>query len=213
MIRNRSVILLIIFSSMVAGCSGGIDSGSALGREDPRWLMDREILRLLEENRFSSALSVTDSLLRAGESDPRLLGQRAYALGMTGRADEAVPLFEKAILADYENWWNHFAFARVLAERGITGRAIAEYNEALRFCEGGDCAEVNRNLAVTYLRAGKNAQARELIEDGLRRDPRNGYLLGLRALLEARSNPARADTCDLSQQAELTDFYGLNIMI
>jgi len=156
--------------------------------------VDREILDLLAAERYDRVVSLTDSLLMAGEDDPRLLGQRAFALGMTGRKDRALPMFEKAILQDYQNWWNHFAFARLLAKMGRTGRAITEFREAKRFCEGNQCAEVNRNMAVIYLEDGRISEAYELTEEGLKDDPRNRYLIGLKAVLEARAEPERADT-------------------
>ena len=194
MVNRKWIISLIVISGMAGACSGGFKTGNALDKGSRRWIADRDILGLLAEERYDRVVSLTDSLLLAGEEDPRLLGQRAFALGMTGREDEAVPMFEKAILQDYQNWWNHFAFARLLARMGRIGRALTEFREAKRFCEGGECAEVNRNLAVTYIDDGRIADAYELIGEGLKADPRNRYLIGLKAILEAREEPERADT-------------------
>jgi len=191
---RKIIIFLLLITGLFTGCSRGVKSGDGDTRDEPRWILDRKIIGLMAADRFREALSITDSLLTAGERDPRLLGQRAYALGMTGRREEAVPLFEEAILADYENWWNHFAFGRVLMEMDRVGRALTEFREAKRFCEGEECAEVNRNLAVSYIESGKAAAAHELIEEGLKKDPGNRYLLGLKAIVEARTQPERADT-------------------
>ncbi len=194
MINRKWIITLIIISVMAGGCSGGLKTGKARDTGSRRWLVDREILGLLAEERYDRVVSLTDSLLLAGEEDPRLLGQRAFALGMTGQEDQAISMFEKAILEDYQNWWNHFAFARLLAGMGRIGRALSEFREARRFCEGRECAEVNRNLAVTYIETGRNSDAYELIKEGLRENPRNSYLIGLKAVMEARAEPERADT-------------------
>ncbi len=149
---------------------------------------------LIESGRFDEALRVADSLVAAGENDPRALGQRARALAGLERGDEAVAAFEEAVLADYENCEGHIHFATYLMRIGKTGRAQTEFVEARRFCEGKHEALIYRNLAVAGIKLDKRDLARQYVEEGLRRDADDPYLNGLKGMLVARENPVSAES-------------------
>ncbi len=148
----------------------------------------------LEAGRFDEALSIADSLIAAGESDPRSLVQRARALAALGRGDEAVAAFEQGILADYENCESHLHFAVYLMRIGKTGRAQTEFMEAKLFCDGKYDALVYRNLAVAGIKLDKRDAALKYVDEGLRRDAGDPYLNGLKGMLLARENPVLAET-------------------
>ena len=111
-----------------------------------------------------------------------------------GRGDEAIAVFEEAILADYENCENHLHFATYLMRLGKTGRAQTEFMEAKRFCEGKYDALIYRNLAVAGIKLDKRDLARQYVEEGLRRDANDPYLNGLKGMLVARENPVFAES-------------------
>jgi tetratricopeptide (TPR) repeat protein len=148
----------------------------------------------LEEGRFDAALAIADSLIAAGESDPRSLVQRARALAGLERGEEAVAEFEQGILADYENCESHLHFAVYLMRIGKTGRAQTEFMEAKLFCEGKYEALIYRNLAVAGIKLDKRDLALKHVDEGLRRDANDPYLNGLKGMLLARSNPVLAES-------------------
>jgi tetratricopeptide (TPR) repeat protein len=155
---------------------------------------DARVNALIEGGRFDEALEIADSLIAAGENDSRTLGQKARALGGLGRGDEAIAVFEGAILADYENCENHLHFAIYLMRIEKTGRAQTEFVEAKRFCEGKYDALIYRNLAVAGIKLDKRDLARQYVEEGLRRDANDPYLNGLKGMLVARENPVSAES-------------------
>ena len=155
---------------------------------------DARVNGLIESGRFGEALAIADSLIAAGENDSRTLGQKARALGGLGRGDEAIAVFEEAILADYENCENHLHFAIYLMRLEKTGRAQTEFVEAKRFCEGKYDALIYRNLAVAGIKLDKRDLARQYVEEGLRRDASDPYLNGLKGMLVARENPVAAES-------------------
>jgi tetratricopeptide (TPR) repeat protein len=148
----------------------------------------------LEVGRFDEALSIADSLIAAGESDPRSVVQRARALAGLGRGDEAVAAFEQGILSDYENCESHLHFAVYLMRIGKTGRAQTEFMEAKLFCEGRYDALIYRNLAVAGIKLDKRDLALKYIDEGLRRDANDPYLNGLKGMLISRENPVLAES-------------------
>jgi tetratricopeptide (TPR) repeat protein len=155
---------------------------------------DARVNALIEGGRFGEALGIADSLIAAGESDSRTLGQKARALGGLGRGDEAIAAFEEAVLADYESCEAHLHFAIYLMRLGKTGRAQTEFMEAKRFCEGKYDPLIYRNLAVAGIKLDKRDLARQYVEEGLRRDANDPYLNGLKGMLVARENPAVAES-------------------
>ncbi|UCF04344.1 MAG: tetratricopeptide repeat protein [bacterium] len=161
---------------------------------DERAAIDIEILTLLEHNQYGRVVALADSAIGAGHGDPRILGQKAQALGSLGRYDESIAVFEKAIIGDYQNCENHLNFAVMLMRAGKTGRAITEFMVAKRFCPPNRLPLINRNLAVANIKLGESDQAMQYVRDGLRIDPLDPYLRGLEGMLVADSDPARAES-------------------
>jgi Flp pilus assembly protein TadD len=156
--------------------------------------VDRRIESLLEGGGFEAALKLADSLIAHGGGDPRVYGLKARALGGLGRSAEAVALFEEALLGDYESCENHLSFATYLMKLGKTGRALTEFGEARRFCEGANIPVIYRNMAVSSMKLGNLEQARQYVEEGLDNAPDDSYLLGLKGMLIAHERPVEAET-------------------
>jgi tetratricopeptide (TPR) repeat protein len=179
---------------MFASCAG-TPSGDTGGAWSPgRRAGDEAISALLEAGRYEEVLALVDSLMGAGETDPRLLGQQARALGGLGRMEEAVSVFEEAILGDYEGCENHLNFAVLLMRMGRTGRAVTEFQVAKRFCGRRKELLIGRNLAVAYLKMGNRDRAFKYVKEGLEISPGDPYLLGLKGMLIARTAPVEAES-------------------
>jgi tetratricopeptide (TPR) repeat protein len=186
--RGTLIALLFLASCMKADMRRHGDWIESRARADAR------ANACIEEGRFDAALGIADSLIAAGENDSRALGQKARALEGLGRADEAIAVFEEAILADYESCEGHLRFAIYLMRLGKTGRARTEFMEAKRFCEGKYDALIYRNLAVAEIKLDKRDLARRYVEEGLGRDANDPYLNGLKGMLIARENPVAAES-------------------
>ena len=144
--------------------------------------------------RYDEVISVADSLEEADGTDPRLKGQKAEALWRTGDVDGAVALFEESLLEDYAVCETHLNFAVLLLETGRTGRALTELNEAKMFCGEENTPVINRNLAVVRIKSGDEGAALAAVDEGLDYAPKDSYLLGLKGMLIAETNPVLAET-------------------
>jgi tetratricopeptide (TPR) repeat protein len=183
-----------LLSSFVACSPRYGDAPGRSGWPEERAAVDGRLVSLLNDGRFEAAAELADSMLTAGWRDPRLLGQKATAAGSLGRTDEATGLFEEAILEDYAGCDNHLNFAVLLMRAGKSGRAITELNEAKRFCSGANLIIIRRNLAVGYMKMLRMGKALEEVEEGLGIDPDDSYLLGLKGMLLAETDPALAES-------------------
>jgi len=193
----------VCLAALAAACAGGGQSPAA-GRQwtDPgREAADRLIMSLMGQGRWDSVIRTADSVETAVGGDPRLWGQKALALGKSGRFEESVALFEKALLADYASCENHLDFAVVLLEAGRSGRALTELGEAARFCGPANYPVVQRDRAVAFLHRGERDRALEAVDEGLSSAPADPYLLGLKAMLIAEALPVQAESLFVRAEA------------
>jgi tetratricopeptide (TPR) repeat protein len=187
------------------GRHGAGESAGAAGWTSERSALDRKIMQLTGDGRYEEAVRLADSLISIGVRDSRILGQKAHALGGLGRFEESVPLFEEALIKDYENCDNHVNFAIVLMRMGKTGRAITELSVGKRFCGAENMSVIYRNLAVAHIKSDDEEGALRNVLEGLGYKGDDRYLLGLKAMLIAESSPAAAESlfADLDQSGEL----------
>jgi len=196
---SRVVATLVILIPLGIVTAGGSCAKRYAGEQaDRAWTAERaevdaRLVRMLKSDRLNDVASLADSMLAAGWRDPRLLGQKAAAVGMLGRVDEAVGLFEEAIISDYASCENHLNFAVLLMRAGMTGRAITELNEAKQFCYGENRATIFRDLAVGYIKMNRPDRALVEVRNGLGIAPKNPYLLGLKGMLIAEDDPVQAE--------------------
>jgi Tfp pilus assembly protein PilF len=128
-------------------------------------------------------LAMAESTLRVGlthhPDDPELATILASALIGRQRWNEAEALLRMAELSlpDDAEILNNLGL--VAAGRGRADDAVTLFRRAL--AREPEMVEGYYNLAATLLRAGRNAEAREAVAEGLRRLPGNPILLGLRA--------------------------------
>jgi len=181
---------------VIVSCGGPYRDGGD-GKDqwtEERSATDRRIVSMLDAERFAEAITLIDRTAAEYGEYPRLLGQKARALGGLGRTDEAVPLFERALLADYTSCENHVNFAVLLMKMGKAGRAITEFNEAKQFCGAENIVMIHRNLAVAELELGRKERALSSVQSGLEYDPDDVYLLGLHAVLIMDTQPIEAES-------------------
>ncbi len=178
---------------MALSCASGDMNGAGGQWNDARRDADERMISLLAGGRFEKAIALADSLEKVYGSDPRLDGQKAMALGKTGRVGEAIALFERSLLADYAVCENHLNFAVLLLENGRSGRALTELKEAARFCGPSRTALIKRNEAVARLERGEEDLALEAVEEGLAATPDDPYLLGMKGMLISESDPDEAE--------------------
>ncbi|MDD3641892.1 MAG: tetratricopeptide repeat protein [Candidatus Krumholzibacteria bacterium] len=193
----------VFLAALIAACAGGARGPAGDGQwDDPRReAADRRIMRLIAEERWERVVDAADSVESDAGGDPRLWGQKALALGKTGRFDESVALFEQALLADYASCDNHLNFAVVLLESGRSGRALTELAEASRFCGAVNRPVVQRNRAAAFLHRGERDRALEAVDEGLSSAPKDPYLLGLKGMLIAEAAPVQAESLFVRAEA------------
>jgi len=218
----RSMLIIPITLGIILSCgsctkryAGDADRSAWT---DDRAAVDARLVRMLEWEFYEEAEALADSMLSAGWRDPRLLGQKAAAIGILGRVDEAINLFEEAIVEDYASCDNHLNFAVLLMRAGKMGRAVTELNEAKQFCSGANRVTILRNLAVGYVKTDRPDRALEEVEKGLLIAPKDPYLLGLKGMLIAADDPGMAEqllSVPISSGAEEPEFlyqYGILLL-
>jgi pentatricopeptide repeat protein len=191
-----AAMLLTLLMSACAGGGGSVSVRDIVvsGWDEARQDADTRIIGLLEGEQYGEVIRLADSIEAAGAGDPRLKGQKAQALGRTGRVEEATALFEESLLEDYAVCQTHLNFAVLLLETGRTGRALTELSEAKMFCGPDNMPVVSRNIAVARIKRGEDEEALAAVEEGLELAPGDAYLLGLKGMLVAESNPVIAET-------------------
>jgi tetratricopeptide (TPR) repeat protein len=208
----------LAYLAALGSCSGGGEEIADNAWTDDRARVDDEIVSLLDGGRYERAFALSDSVISSGASDARVLGQKARALGGLERFDESIPLFEEAIIMDYENCDNHINFAVVLMNNMKVGRAITEFRIAKEFCPAMLLPVIHRNLAVANIKLGREKHALDEVGEGLIYDPDDPYLLGLRAMLIAETAPSLAESLfvkSVSEGGASPDFlyqYGLLLL-
>ena len=203
-IRLLLLAVCLLSATLLGSCASGGGRVSDLadsGWSEPRRDADMRILAMLERGEYMEVLSLSDSIEAADGTDPRLKGQRAEALWRTGSVDEAVVLFEESLLEDYAVCETHLNFAVLLLETGKSGRALTELNEAKMFCGEENTPVINRNLAVIRIKQGQEDMALAVVDEGLDYAPKDSYLLGLKAMLIAETNPVLAETLFVRSEA------------
>ncbi len=190
-------------TALLGACAGGgrVSDLADAGWSEARSNADTRILTLLERGAYEEVIGVADSLESTDGTDPRLKGQKAEALWRTGSVDEAVVLFEESLLEDYAVCETHLNFAVLLLETGRSGRAFTELNEAKMFCGQENTPVINRNLAVVWIKRGQEDAALSIVDEGLDYAPNDSYLLGLKGMLIAETNPVLAETLFVKSEA------------
>ncbi len=189
---SRVVIVFVL--GVLFSCGSRSGGRGVSGWSEKRAAADRFIVILFEAGRFAEALELIDSTAAVHGEDPRLTGQKARAMGELGRGEEAVKLFERSLLADYTSCENHLNFAVLLMKMGKIGRAITEFEEAKQFCGSDNMALIHRNLAVAQFKLGRKEKALQSVDNGLKYKPKDGYLIGLGAVLTMETDPVKAES-------------------
>lgn len=190
--RLSCISLACILLAFFLSCSSSyVDRGTW---NSERAKVDSVIIDLLETGRFDRALAICDSLISSGQKDPRVISQKARALAGLGRNVEAVPLFERAIVDDYENCENHLDFATCLMKLGKVGRAITEFKVALRFCPPVNRKVALKNLAVTSMKMKRLEEAEEYIDRAMEIGPSDAEVLALKGMFVSKRDPAMAES-------------------
>ncbi|MCD8024047.1 MAG: TonB family protein, partial [Candidatus Gastranaerophilales bacterium] len=110
-----------------------------------------------------------------------LLNLTAQACKMTGRADEAISLFENILEKEPENGFANAKIAEIYFQRLQYGKAIPYYKEALFFTFDENTAI---QLAKCYLEIGDFDNAESMANEILKANPENKQAKSLKISLE-----------------------------
>ncbi len=154
--RLRAAALTLAAGAMLACAASG---GGRSARRTARLNAERrQAAALVEAGRSAQALQRLEPLMRELDGDPLVfvLAGRAYAA--LGRPREAVSAFEHAMRLDYARADAHLGLATVLMRTGRTGRALTEFELAVRRAPDDPVVHYDYGLALAEL--GRNREAR-----------------------------------------------------
>lgn len=123
---------------------------------------------------LEEAASIYDRLLRIHPKDPLLMESRATVYAAQGQMDEAVALFDEAVLIDEHNYRNIYTAALTLREYG-NEEAGKVYLEKLLEEHGEEIDALTRGQALCFL--GRYEEAEEILDGIENPDMQTSFLL------------------------------------
>jgi Flp pilus assembly protein TadD len=109
---------------------------------------------------FATALAEFQRAAEAHPDDPNLINNFAQGLVRVGRADEAIPHFERAIALNRSSWMLRFNLAHAHGVMNDWPKAVAGYREALTLFPDDYVTRYNLGLALH-----KNGQDNDAIPE------------------------------------------------
>ncbi len=116
---------------------------------------------------------------------------RAREMGMSGRAEEAIPIIQAIIAADPEINDAYFSLGNIYFKQGNFKLAISAFEEALKRKPDDSFCVIN--IANSYQRMGRPDEAEKFVIDYLKKgfsDPQLYYLLGTIAFAQKKYDEA-----------------------
>ena len=127
---------------------------------------------------YPQAVAVLDSLVRARPADSDLFEYLADAHRGAGNVDAAIKAYEQSIRLNYGAFKPHMKLGTLLMENGKTGRALTEFEIAVKSSPSDVLARYNYGVALHE--TGRHDEAlklRRAILDRLDLQPEHGHAL------------------------------------
>ncbi len=128
--RSKGVKWVALVGLLLFGVAARPEDQYASARDLERLL--GSLTRTFEAGRPDSVVQVLDELEGRRQLTGRLYNLRGLSLDQLGRGSEAIESFEKGLALAYERPELHANLAVTLLKQGATGRAMAEFEEAIR---------------------------------------------------------------------------------
>jgi Flp pilus assembly protein TadD len=164
------VRLLILFALAVSGCA-------SVGRENTPYqdrVVERQRRRAslqMEYGNYTAAAATLDSLTRARPADGDLFSLLGDAHRGAGQVDAAIKSYEQAIRINYGVYEPHMKLGTLLMENGKTGRALTEFEVAVKYADHDPLVRYNYGLALYEL--GRKDEAMAQWKTAAEIDPAN----------------------------------------
>ncbi len=120
-------------------------------------------------------------LLESDATNAGVLSNLAAALQQQGKLEEAAEILDRAVRARPDDGGIHFNRGAILAALGRFEEALGEFDQAARLGKHGPRVAAAR--AKMLVRLGRIDEARNVLEEGVRRNPRSRELRELLAAL------------------------------
>jgi Flp pilus assembly protein TadD len=187
----RYTILVLLLAPLLGGCSL-ISRGPSADERAQRLNSEKaKAIKLIAAGRYQDALAVLKPLSAEASGDQQLFILIGDAQTALGAYDDAVKSYESAVRAAYNDYETHLKLAVLLFEHGKTGRALTEFDLAVRFGEREAVTHYNYGLTLYRLGGKRASQAVEQLRMAVELDPENaGYAAALGMALSGRDDGA-----------------------
>lgn len=149
--------MALLVGLVVASCAGPARRQSAEERADRLNSEKAKAEKLIESGRYQPAIDVLGPLSEEASADHQLFSMLGKACAKLGRFDEAVKYYEEAIRKAYSDYHPHLELATLLMEHEKTGRALTEFELAVRFGAREPVTRYNYGLALFDMGRKKEA--------------------------------------------------------
>ena len=211
-LSRTSLLTCLILLAVGFGCGGRSareGPGAAARMNDDK----TSAHDLLENGRFEEVVEILAPWAGKKVQDPQVYSMLAKAQWKLHNTDDAITNYEETVRLDYSNAYAHLELAQLLVEIGKLGRALTEFDIAIRYGGRDPLPHYNYGLALYGMKRREEALNHWRIAYSLdRRDPRYAEAMGIglageddKAALEYFE---RADSLG-ADQAGFHDNFGL----
>jgi Flp pilus assembly protein TadD len=144
----RSVRFAVLISMLaLAGCSS-VSRDNSPYKNRVMEAQHRRAMAYLELKQYSAAAAVLDSLTREKPTDPDLFELLGDAHRSAHHVDAAIKAYEQTIRLNYGAYTPHMKLGTLLMENGKTGRALTEFELAVKASDRDVLARYNYGVAL-----------------------------------------------------------------
>ena len=147
-INVKTMLLIAVSVCAAVSCSPKVQENSAAARADRLNTSKQRAADLIDAHNYLAALDVLVPLSEEASGDQQVFVMLGDTYQKMGEVDKAVASYESAIRLAYAAFEPHLKLATLLMHEEKTGRALTEFELALRYGDRSPVTHYNYGLAL-----------------------------------------------------------------